>query len=127
MADLDAIARPYAKALFELSRESGSMSAWADVLEVAAGAAANDDVVRLLHTPGVDAAAVAGVIADVCRQAVPAADGERVGNFLRLLAENRRLSALSAIRDGFEELKSRVENVVDVTLTAPVQIDDAQI
>jgi len=126
MADLEAIARPYARAVFELARGSDALDAWSGVLGIAAEAAENDDVARLLDTPGVDPEAVASVIAELCRRAVPAANTDEINNFLRLLADNRRVPVLPAIRDRFEALKAEVENVVEVTLLAASQVDDSQ-
>ncbi|MCG8375793.1 MAG: F0F1 ATP synthase subunit delta [Chlorobiales bacterium] len=125
MADYDAVARPYALAVFELARETGTLDTWSRVLQTAAKAVESEDLIRLLNTPGIDTQAIAGVIADVCRRDVSDIGGE-VTNFLRLLADNRRVLALPAISGRFEALKAEVQNIVDVILTAATPVDDAQ-
>ena len=126
MSDYNAVARPYARAVFELAQETGRLKDWSVVLATAAEAARSDDVVRLLAVPGIDAGSIASVIAEICRREVPDADGNEVANLLAVLAENDRLPALGEISDRFEELRAEVENVVDVVLTAATQVDEAQ-
>jgi F-type H+-transporting ATPase subunit delta len=126
MADYNAVARPYAEAVFELARQSGDLDVWGRVLVAAAEVVGSDDLVRLLHTPGIDTGAVAGVIAEICRREVPAAPTTEVGNLIRVLAENRRVLSLPAIRERFETLKAEVENTVDVVLTAATPVDEEQ-
>ena len=47
MADISAIARPYAQAIFELANEAGQLTQWSDALH-AAGTAVSDSQVSSL-------------------------------------------------------------------------------
>jgi F-type H+-transporting ATPase subunit delta len=125
MADFEAIARPYAQAVFELAQESGSLDVWARVLEAGSDIAVNDDLIRLLHAPGAVTGEIAAVIAEICSRAVPDAPADQMKNFIRLLAENGRVLALPAIRERFDALKAEVENTVDVVLTAAKPVDES--
>jgi F-type H+-transporting ATPase subunit delta len=126
MANYDAIARPYAQAVFELARESGKLQVWSRILDAAVDMVDSDDLVRLLTTPGIDVAAIASVIAEFCQREVSAAPATEVSNFIRVLAENRRVLALPDIRERFEMLRAEVENTIDVVLTAATPVDDNQ-
>ena len=129
MADTESVARPYAKAVFELARESNQLAAWSALLANAASAAASTELQQLLELPGADLDQAARAIAEVCGKDSAAgelaANGQAL-NFLRLVAENRRLEALPDIAAVFEQLRADVENTVDVTLRAATQVDEAQ-
>lgn len=127
MAENIGIARPYADAVFQLARESGQLAGWSDALHAATATVADADVARLIDSPGTDTDKIAGVVADVVRQAVGGGvDSDRLVNLLRLLAENGRMPVLADIAAQFDKLKADVENSVDVTLTAAVAVDTAQ-
>ena len=127
MAENIGIARPYAEAVFQLARESGELSAWSDLLHAAAITVADADVARLIDSPKTDTADIAGVIAEVARQAAGGSGNPRqLDNLIKLLAENGRLSVLGEIAVLFDKLKADVENRVDVTLTAATPVDPDQ-
>lgn len=129
MAQNEAIARPYARALFELAGDGAQLQGWSAFLQTAAATADSPEIAALLNAPGADADSIAALIADVCAQdsdAAAVASTNEARNFLRLVAENRRLADLGAISAAFEALKAEVENTVDVTLRAAVQVDAEQ-
>ena len=132
MADHGTTARPYAQAVFEIARTDNQLGAWSDFLMLAAEIAASPDVTRLLDVPGADGFAVAGAIADICREKLPAhaplKDGPKsVGaGFLKVLAENQRLGALPDILARFEVLKAEAERTLDVVLTSASAVADDQ-
>lgn len=129
MADIQAVARPYAKAVFELARETGSLSAWSALLADAAEAATSPALLAMLHQPGADTDAAARAVAEVCRTdtaTAPVMDNGQALNFLRLVAENRRLEWLPGIAAAFEQMRADVENTVNVTLRAATAVDEAQ-
>ena len=123
MPDYDAVARPYAQAVFELAREAGTLAAWSEILDTAAELATHADFAQLLATPGMDNRRIADTIVEIC---VGEGAGIEVKNFIRLLAENRRLLALPAIAARFNKLRADVENTVHVVLTAATPVDEAQ-
>lgn len=129
MAQHAAVARPYARAVFELGREGNALAAWSSFLASAAAAVATPEVEAVLDAPGAQTDPIARMIADICLrdEAVTsvASNGEGL-NFLLLLAENRRLEALPEIVEVFEQLRADVENTMDVTLRAPVPVSDEQ-
>ena len=123
MSDYEAVARPYAQAVFELARESGTLAAWSEILEAASQVASNAAFTELLARPGMDSRRIADTVVDIC---AGEGAGIEIRNFIRLLAENRRLSALPAISTRFNKLRADVENTVNVVLTAATPVDEAQ-
>ena len=53
MAEQSSLARPYAKAIFEIADESGDFSGWSDQLAVLGMIAADPDMAELVHNPAV--------------------------------------------------------------------------
>jgi len=125
MAENDTIARPYARAVFELARDSGELAVWSKRLGAAAAVADSAPFRKLLSAPAVESATVAGILSEACRRAGGTA-GSAMTNLCRLLAENRRLSVLTEISAQFEQLKAEVENIVEVVMTSAQRVNPEQ-
>jgi F-type H+-transporting ATPase subunit delta len=129
MAQHESIARPYARAVFELGREGGTLGAWSALLSDATVAVAAPEVRTALDQPGERGERIARMLAEVCltdsEATVLAGNGQGL-NFLLLLAENRRLEALPDIAQAFEQLRAEVENTMDVTLRAAAPVSEEQ-
>jgi F-type H+-transporting ATPase subunit delta len=83
-----------------------------------AAATVGDERVRALFgSPKVTAAQLAGLVAGVAGVAGGELD-DSGRNFIRLLAENKRLQFLPEIAQIFEVLKADFERVVDVAITS---------
>lgn len=114
MADLSTIARPYAKAVFELANSSGALDAWSGVLNTLAHIAADDAMQDFVASPKVSPEQVARVLGEVA-----GGDMTDAGlNLVKLLAENGRVAALPDIAAQYELLKIDAENSVDVEVTS---------
>lgn len=122
MAEKITIARPYAKAAFESAREHDTLAQWSDFLARASAVVADDRVAKLLSSPRVAPAELVALIADVCGELVD----EQAGNFLKVLAHNRRLGLLPEVAAIFETLRAEVENVADVHVMSAVPLDEVQ-
>lgn len=127
MADLSTVARPYAKALFDIASAEQKLAAWSNALGVAAAVVADPQAASALANPSLDdkrrAAFVAAVVAGI-----PGGDllsSVEGTNLLALLAENGRLPVLPEIAAQFDALKAHAENRVNVTVTAATPIDAA--
>jgi F-type H+-transporting ATPase subunit delta len=126
MADLSTVARPYAKALFDLASAERKLGEWSAALAVAAAIVSNPDAKRALANPRFDDASRAALVGDIVGDVKGGAllKSKEGRNLLRLLAENDRLTALPEIAAQFDELKAEAENKVNVTLTAAAPVDD---
>ena len=124
MADFSTVARPYARALFDLANAADSLAQWSTALSRAAGIVADDEVRQFLARPELLAAQRAEFLQSVCGRiddagVLATAEG---WNFLRLLAEYGRLPALPEISAQFDDLKSQAENRVKVTLVSANEV-----
>jgi F-type H+-transporting ATPase subunit delta len=122
MADKSTIARPYAKAAFEEARDRGRLEPWSQALRTAAAVIADPRVGSLLDNPRVTPAELAALVIGI---AGPELD-EEGRNFVRTLADNRRLALLPEISGRFDELKSEAEGIIEVTVTSAAPLDEAQ-
>lgn len=118
MADRATVARPYARAAFAHAQEAKDLAAWSKLLGAAAAAVADPRVERLLIHPHVTDEQLVEFLAGMAGKA--ATEGGK--NFLRTLAENRRLGHLPEIAAQFETLRADVENVMDVEVIAAREI-----
>jgi F-type H+-transporting ATPase subunit delta len=122
MADKSTIARPYAKAAFEEARDRGRLGPWSQALRTAAAVVGDARVEALLGNPRVTPEELAALVIDI---AGPQLD-EEGRNFVRTLADNRRLALLPEISAIFDELKGEAEGVIDVTVTSAAPLNDSQ-
>ena len=122
MADKSTIARPYAKAAFEEARARGRLGPWSEALRTAAAVVGDPRVEALLGNPRVTPEELAALVSEI---AGPQLD-EEGRNFVRALADNRRLALLPEVSARFDELKSEAEGVIDVTVTSAAPLDDSQ-
>jgi F-type H+-transporting ATPase subunit delta len=118
VADRATIARPYARAAFAHAQASKDLASWSKLLGSAAVAAADPRVSRLIGNPHVMGDELVDLLGGFSGKA--GADAGR--NFLRTLAENRRLALLPQIAAQFEALRAEIEGVVDVEVIAAREI-----
>jgi F-type H+-transporting ATPase subunit delta len=122
MSEKTTIARPYAKAAFEEATGAGTLAAWSQSLRTAATVVQDRRVRELLGNPSVHVEELAQMIIDVTGAGLD----ETGRNFVRALADNRRLSFLPEISALFEQFKDQTEGVIDVTVTTAVPLENAQ-
>ena len=115
------LARPYARAAFELARDAGQLTEWSAALADMAATAANETLKPLLNNPGINARQISEIIVAACGLS----DGP-MSNFVRLLAEGRRFPALLEISAQFEVFRCEEEKTIDVEVTAAAELDEAQ-
>jgi F-type H+-transporting ATPase subunit delta len=118
VADRATIARPYARAAFAHAQEAKALAAWSKLLGAAAVGAADRNVARLIGNPHVTGDELVELLGGLSKHAA----GDDGKNFLRALAENRRLHLLPYISSQFEVLRAEVEGVVDVEVIAAREI-----
>lgn len=122
MAESTSLARPYARAAFESARESNQLDAWSESLNLLSVVTGDADMAAALNHPGLSEQQKIDLITGVCDGKLP----EAVQNFVRIMAENRRLALLPAIAELFAGYRHDHERVVDVTVTTAYELTDDQ-
>ena len=122
MAELITVARPYAKAAFQYADENGALAEWSDMLAFAAAVSNDEAVSGYLQNPKITPAQKAEAFGELCKDKL----NEQGKNFVTLLAQNKRLTALPEIAALYETLKSQKEQSVDVEITSAFALSDEQ-
>ncbi len=122
MADNASIARPYAKAVFELAQETNSFDGWSAALEQLAAISQDESFVALVNDPRVEASKTAELLADVAKDSLP----EGGANFINLLVQNDRLLALNDIQQQYGELVAKAQALVNAKVTSALPLTDEQ-
>lgn len=121
MAETVTIARPYAQAVFALADKGGSLAQWSDTLGQLALVAQAPEMSQLFGNPKVTSTQFAELFSSV---GTMPAEGKAL---LQMLAENRRLEALPAIRDMFDQLKAEREGAIDATIESAFPLEGAEL
>jgi F-type H+-transporting ATPase subunit delta len=119
MAELSTLARPYAKAAFGYALAHNDLGGWSKQLTIAAAVAESPTLKKLLSSPALTGEQRAKTLLDVCGDAL----GDKARNFIRVLAENKRLELLPNIQLQFEQLKANQEKSVDVDVVSAFALD----
>ncbi len=122
MAESLTIARPYAEAAFQLARDANALPSWSDALQRLATVIGTDSARELLGNPRLSDEQVARLVADASGQLSAQQD-----NFVRVLADNERLSVLSEIAALFEQLRNEHEGVLDAQIHSAYPLVQQQI
>jgi F-type H+-transporting ATPase subunit delta len=121
MAQQSTIARPYAKAVFEIARDARDYAGWQAQLELLAHIAADPGVRRAIGNPKVETKAIAELVLGVA--------GDRLSpvgrNLVAMLAERKRLVVLAEVLAQFIALRREAEKTVEVELVTATPADAA--
>ncbi len=123
MAETATIARPYAEAVFRLADEASKLADWSAMLANLSAVAADEGVRAAINDPNLSPGNVAGLFIAILAGTLT---GE-AENFVRVLAENRRLEVLPEIRTQYEALRNERESVVDADIYTAFELDDSQV
>lgn len=118
MAEWSTLARPYAKAAFDFAREHNALGQWAEQLTLLAAVVGTDKVGRLIASSDASSRQQADAIIGLFDE-LPAA----LGNFVRILAENKRLPLLPEISALFEQMKANQEKSIKVEVASAFPLE----
>ena len=121
MSEMATIARPYAKAVFDLAVEKGEFDQWSSMLAFAAEVARNDAIKTFLGGQH-SAKELTEVFASVCGDEL----NEYGLNLIKIMAENGRLAALPEVCHQFMALYYDFEKCIDVDVISAVVLTPDQ-
>jgi len=120
MADIATIARPYAEALSELAKDT-ELANWSELLFELAQLAANPDIASLATNPNVSTLQICELLTAGTKTVI----NEPIKQFIKLVAQNHRISVIPEIALQFEQIKNQREGAAEVNITSAFPIDDA--
>ncbi len=115
MAENSTVARPYARAVFELAHEAGRFPAWSAFLERAATVVMDERVAGLIDSPRLSRSELAELMIDLAGDEA----GEQGHNLIRVLAENDRLGILPEITAEYAVLRDAAAFISPSSLSLP--------
>ena len=121
MAELSTLARPYAKAVFELARDNGTLDDWSRMLSTAAAVSQDPTMQAVFGDPSLTSEQQAQTLSDVCGDDI----GQEARNFISILASNKRLPLLPEIFALFAQFKANQEKAVDVEVVSAFDLSDS--
>lgn len=121
MAQAITLARPYARAAFELAHAAGALNDWSGALAFSAAVARDPQIVGFANDPRVQPAQMASL-----HLPQGMAIDSAFGQFLHELAEHRRMALLPEVAELFEGYKREAESQLLVKVTSAMALDAAQ-
>jgi F-type H+-transporting ATPase subunit delta len=122
MSELKTLARPYARAAFEYAEAGGRLTEWETALNLLCALAADPRVGVRLASPETSAPQRAELLLELAGDAADA----NVANFVRILAEQKRLNLLGSVAELFRAMKIERERTVDVEITSAFEVSAEQ-
>ena len=122
MSSLTTLARPYAKAAFELALGDGKLAGWDEMLAAVATVTADSTMVGWLQSPH--------STPDKAVEIITAAMGDEVDprfqGYLGVLADNDRLLICNEISRLYQQLRQQAEKRLEVRVVSATPLQDAQ-
>lgn len=123
MAELSTLARPYARAAFEVAQADADLQQWMESLSTAAAVVGHGTVEALLASPDLTDEQKSSAINDLLGEL----STPKIKNFLAILAENKRLSLLPYISELFNAMKAEFEKAVEVSVATAFPMADPMV
>jgi len=123
MSELITLARPYAKAAFGFAIEQDNLDGWSKMLGFLSSVAIDEAMVTLLDNPSTTKEKASEAMLSVVSDQVD----NQGKNFVKLLANNKRIELLPEILTLFEKHKAEYEKTADVDLTSAIELTEQQL
>jgi F-type H+-transporting ATPase subunit delta len=121
MAELAALARPYAEAVFLMAEEKGQMEQWSDMLGFLKQVTSDERLKKIADNPKVSKETLEGAMIDICQGQMD----DNGLNLIKLLIKNNRLQLAAEITEQFEVKKAEIGGIIDVTVTSAFPMSDS--
>ncbi|MBA2710893.1 MAG: F0F1 ATP synthase subunit delta [Tatlockia sp.] len=125
MSNTATIARPYAKAVFEHALANRKLSQWSEILHELALAVLDEKTKQFIGNPAATAEQQSELLMSLFIQTEVDLK-EAIGNFVALLAHNKRLMLLPDIKMLFESLRAEQEKTLEVEVRSFSELSDIQ-
>ncbi|CAA6810770.1 MAG: ATP synthase delta chain (EC [uncultured Thiotrichaceae bacterium] len=122
MSELTTTARPYARAVFELAKENGTLTEWSDALSFMGAVASDENVASVLDTPTLTREGKAEAFIELCESNID----DKQQNLVKLLAEYGRIEILPQVSTLFEAMKDEEEGSIEATIVSTSELSDEE-
>jgi len=125
MSESITIARPYAKAIFNLAMSQGALSKWSEYLGDLAAVMTNEDVAEFIANPASTPQQHSELLLTLTAQKA-GKDDKHLKSFIEKLAQNKRLIVLPEIVTLYEDMRAEQEKVLTVNVVSYSELSKAQ-
>ena len=122
MSELTTIARPYAKAIYEIASESNKVDAWSDALGLMSAVASDAAMIDVLDSPRLKKEQKGELFLKVIGDKLDSAQK----NLVQLMAQNGRLKIMADVAEQFEVYRAAAQGKVDATAVSAFPLTKAQ-
>lgn len=122
MSEAITTARPYAQAAFDEAQKLKALKSWSEMLLGLAEAVNHPDMQAVISNPRIARKQIEGLVEALIGKDASA----QQRNFVRVLADNQRLTVLPEIAAIFESLKAEAEKTVNVVVDSAFELSAAQ-
>lgn len=122
MQEKTTIARPYARAVFELAQADGTLDQWSKMLQVLKLVVTDRGMQAVITNPVLDDQKLTDVLVDICGEHLD----EQGQNFVAILVQANRLLVVPQIAELYEKLKAEAEGTAEVKVISAYPLDDKQ-
>ena len=129
MTDTLSLARPYANAVFDVAKSAHQLPSWSLVLQKLSSIIVDGEMQQLLKNPNVTKKQLSELLMGVLNalNGKDAIDNHNeIENFIKVLAEKKRLNLLPFIAELFEESCAKESGYISLTVTSAFLMDDLQ-
>lgn len=123
------VARPYANALFELALNQDALTEWQQILQQLSLISEDPQIQQLLKNPRMQPQLWQQLLLDLLPKAMLEKKphlSEQVSNFINLIIHHRRLDAISAIYQQFQQRLAVKEQMINLEVSTPFELGDKE-
>jgi F-type H+-transporting ATPase subunit delta len=122
MSNATTLARPYAKAAFELANADNATDRWSEMLSLASALVTDETLANLLESPQLTSSQVVQVLSDTGGEAFDS----RFRDFLTVISENKRFSLLPEVTNLYQRLREEADKLLRVKVVSAFELDEDQ-
>ncbi len=122
MSELSQVARPYAKAVFDLAKDAKDYTKWTDQLAFLQAIMADEQLVQVLEDPNISNEQAGELVLSIGKGKLDK-EGQ---NLVKLMAKNERLAAMNDVNQQFLEMRDNAEQVIEAQLITATKVDAEQ-
>ena len=116
------LARPYARAVFELAKDKEQLQSWSDMLALMAAVVSNDSMRSLLDNPRLSRSDAGALVIRTCGEDIE----EGATSLLNMLAENGRLNQLPMIAALYNQFRDDAEGLLEAEVISAEALSEEQ-
>jgi F-type H+-transporting ATPase subunit delta len=122
MSNLTTLARPYAKAAFDLAEADNATGSWNEMLALASSLVSEESMAKLLQSPEVGSGQIVEILSEIAGESF----NDRFRGYLSVLAENKRFSLIPEIAALYQKLVEEADKLLRVRVVSAFALEENQ-